>query len=257
LRCDLHVHTKHSYDSLEEMADYCERAIALGITHLCFTDHIDMNPLDSGHGIYDFDAYFDDYDRIRRRYAGRLTVLSGLEFAEPHVYTELFESIKAKYPFDYILGSLHWTRNRFPASFNNSGWTMQEAYTYYWEEMAAMVACGGFDAVSHLDLPKRYMKKVWYDADEMRAIMRTIVENGLKIEVNTSTLRNGVGETMPGPDVLRLYREAGGTHVLTGSDAHFVRDLGAGIDEAKNVLNALGLGTGYYANRTFIEEERE
>jgi histidinol-phosphatase (PHP family) len=253
----MHVHTKNSYDSNEEMADYCERAIALGVTHICFTDHIDMNPADSGHGKYDLDAYFEDYWRVRDEYEGRLTVLSGLEFAEPHVYRALFEDIKATYSFDYILGSLHWTRGRFPASFSKSGWTMEEAYGYYWEEMANMVAYGGFDAVSHFDLPKRYSKIVHFDPKTIRAIMDTIVAGNMMIEVNTSSLRNGVTHCMPGPDVLRIYRQAGGTHALTASDAHFVRDLGSGIETARINLRDAGLLTGYCQNRKFFGEESE
>ncbi len=251
--CDLHVHSRHSYDGGEEMAAFCERAITLGLTHLCFTDHIDMNPLDSGCGIYDFDAYFEEFYRVRDRFADKLVVLSGLEFAEAHIYRDLFDSIK-RYPFDYILGSMHWTHGHYPSTYATCGWTLEQAYGYYWEEMEKMVAFGGFSAISHFDLPKRYLKKLHYDPERILRILKTAVNNGLVLEVNTSSLRTGASEGMPGQELLALYKQAGGTHVMTGSDAHFVRDLGAGIAQTRQQLKTMNLQTGYFKNRILEEE---
>ncbi len=253
--CDLHVHTQNSYDGCEKMAAYCERAIALGLTHICFTDHIDMNPLDSGRGIYDFDAYFEEYFRVREQYEGKLAVLSGLEFAEPHLYHDLFLEMKKKYPFDYILGSMHWTKNHYPNTYASSGWTVEEAYGYYWEEMEKMAAFGGFDAVSHFDLPKRYLKRVVFDPDRIFRILKTAVDNGLVLEINTSSLRAGANEFMPGQEILELYKQAGGKHIMTGSDSHVVRDLGAGILQARQILKANGLNSGVFRNRKLEEEK--
>ncbi len=254
--CDLHVHTRHSYDSHVLMSAYCDRAIKRGVTHICFTDHIDMDPRDSGHGQYNLDAYFEDLHRVRNEYADRLTVFAGLEFAEPHIYRALFERVK-RYPFDFILGSLHWVRGHYPAMYVRSRWTEEQAYAYYWEEMAHMVEAGGFDAVSHFDLPKRYLKRTIYNPDSMCRILETIVRNGLILEVNTSSLRAGADEPMPGMDVLKMYLEAGGLYVTTGSDAHTLADLGADIVKIRQRLHDAGLHTGYFENRTFIEENSQ
>ena len=253
--CDLHVHTRHSYDGCEQMASYCERAIAIGLTHICFTDHIDMNPLDSGSGKYDFDAYFEEYFRVQKQYADKLVVLSGLEFAEPHLYSDLLGEMKRKYPFDYILGSMHWTKDHYPSTYATSGWTAEEAYGYYWDEMEKMVAFGGFDAISHFDLPKRYLKRVIFDPERILRILKTAVDNGLVLEINTSSKRAGASEYMPGQQILALYKQAGGMHIMTGSDSHAVRDLGMGIPQARELIRANGLRSGVFHGRK-LEEER-
>jgi histidinol-phosphatase (PHP family) len=251
--CDLHVHTKHSYDGEEEMAALCERALVIGLTHICFTDHIDMNPQDSGCGIYDFESYFKEFDRVREKYVDKLTVLSGLEFAEPHLYCDLFEKIK-RYPFDYTLGSMHWTRGNYPKTYESSGWTLEQAYGYYWEEMEKMVEYGGFDAISHFDLPKRYLRHIVFEPGQILRIFRKAVDNGIVMEINTSSLRAGASECMPGKELLELYRQAGGSVVTTGSDAHTIRDLGAGILEARTMLKAAGLSSGYFKERILFRE---
>ncbi len=45
---DLHVHTHHSCDSRVTMEEYCTEALARGVTTICFTDHLDCNPVDEG-----------------------------------------------------------------------------------------------------------------------------------------------------------------------------------------------------------------
>ena len=61
------------------------------------------------------------------------------------------------------------------------------------------------------------------------------------MEVNTSGLRQKLGETMPGLELLRRYRRLGGELVTLGSDAHCTEDLGAGIDQGMELLKAAGL----------------
>ena len=41
---DYHIHTKHSGDTDAEPADYCDRALNLGIPEICFTDHLELDP---------------------------------------------------------------------------------------------------------------------------------------------------------------------------------------------------------------------
>ena len=47
------------------------------------------------------------------------------------------------------------------------------------------------------------------------------------IEINPSSLRKGYNETMPGKELLEIYKACGGRYVTIGSDAHEVKDLGA------------------------------
>ena len=62
---DLHVHTEFSCDSEAKMEKYVETALAKGITTLCCTDHVDLNPNDYGYNYYAPDRYFENYRKVR------------------------------------------------------------------------------------------------------------------------------------------------------------------------------------------------
>ena len=40
ITADCHIHTEFSSDSETKITDQVERAIALGLDHICFTDHM-------------------------------------------------------------------------------------------------------------------------------------------------------------------------------------------------------------------------
>jgi len=86
---DLHVHTHHSCDSKVEIEEYCEKAIQLGLKYICFTDHVDFNKADYGYGYYDASKFFSEFNKAKDKYSGKLNILSGIEFAEPHIHKHM------------------------------------------------------------------------------------------------------------------------------------------------------------------------
>jgi histidinol-phosphatase (PHP family) len=78
-------------------------------------------------------------------------------------------------------------------------------------------------------------------ADKLRTLLRTVIENGKGIEVNTSGLRHpALHETIPAPGILRLYRSLGGERVTVGSDAHRTVDAGKGVRQSFDLLRERG-----------------
>ena len=69
------------------------------------------------------------------------------------------------------------------------------------------------------------------------------------IEINTSSLRKGHEQTMPGKELLEIYKNNGGRYVTIGSDAHLVEDIGADYMEAKELLKEVGLQEVIYRQR--------
>jgi len=228
MKCDLHVHTHYSSDSTAVMEDYCLTAIKLKLDCICFTDHVDCDPNDFGYGFYNADDYFDEFNRTKEKYGDKLTILSGMEFGEPHLYKKEFD-ILLKYPYDFIIGSLHWWYNHmFPSQMVAQNVSAEDCYANYWTEMYNMVSYGGFDCVGHFDFPKRYYKEVIYDGNVIKDIFAVMKKNKLYLEVNTSSLRRGLDENMPNYDVLKLYD---GEYYTTGSDSHFAYELYSDIDK--------------------------
>ena len=254
MRADLHVHTCFSCDSKTTMEDQCVSAIQKGLDVVCFTEHVDCNPQDYGYGFYRADAYFQEVGRLREKFADQLEILNGLEFSEPHIYRSEFEKLQ-KLPYDFIIGSLHyWVDDLFPSEMVKKNIPIEKCYDAYWKEMRTMVEYGGFDSVGHIDFPKRYYHGLLYEEDCLRDIFQTIVQKGLIIEINTSSLRKGLTSMLPEDALLQLYREQGGKFVTLGTDAHCCEDLAANLDDAEAKTNAFGLKKVIYRKRKQIIE---
>ena len=105
---DLHVHSEFSYDSDAKMLDYINRAKELGLKHLYFTDHVDMQPIDPGYLYYEPRAYFEEYWKLKRIVeTDDFYIHSGIEFGEPHLYPENLKRL-AYYHYDVIIGSIQF-----------------------------------------------------------------------------------------------------------------------------------------------------
>jgi len=248
---DTHVHSVFSPDSRETMARHCERAVALGLDGLCFTEHQDFDALSLDY--YKPEAYFEEINRLREVYAGRLEILAGLELSEPHQHRKELEQAQNR-PYDFILGSVHyWLGGLFPSQMRDRGMDVSACYKRYWEHMLLMARCGGFDCVAHFDFPKRYFKCLEYEPDMIDGIMRAMLENGLILEINTSSLRKGLEEPLPCEALLRRYAAHGGRYVTLASDAHKAEELYEGVPEAQALAERLGLEAVRYVGRKMVK----
>ncbi len=244
---DYHIHTRFSADGTPSMAEVCERAIALGIPEICFTEHADFTPGDPCSFYFQPDEYFREIERCRERYGDRLTIRAGAEMGESHLFPYETELLMDEYPFDFIIGSLHWVRDEIIFSREYfEKWGPHDAYRRYFEELLVMVRVGGFDVLGHLDIVKRYGYDVHgpFDPHEheeaIREVLRACVEVGIGIEVNTSTLRRPVNEPSPTLPVLKWYRELGGEIITLGSDAHELDHVGYALKDMVELIQAAG-----------------
>lgn len=250
--CDMHTHSDISIDSQATMASFCETALTRGVAVLCFTDHLDSNPVDAGLGYYDCERYFRNIETVREQYGDRLTILSGIEFGEPHRYPKIFEEVQ-QYPYDYILGSVHyWQEGVLPNHMPQSIPCVEESFTIFWEEVKAAVSHGGFDALAHLDYPSRYYKASHYEKEVMEEIFAIMQKNNIIPEINTAATRRGVNQPNPSYDLIKLYRECGGQYITMGADAHRIESFAAGIPEELAKAEALGLQQVYFKQRQMI-----
>ncbi|MCR5756060.1 MAG: histidinol-phosphatase HisJ family protein [Acetatifactor sp.] len=245
---DLHVHTKFSCDSEAEMKDYMEAAIQKGLHTVCFTDHVDLNPNDYGYNYYNSSAFFEEYLLLKQRYHAQTEVLAGIEFGEPHLYPDELKQLVMR-PYDYVIGSIHWIGDMFPCQKVREQYSAKEFYTLYWIEVLKAVRCGGFDSLGHIDFPKRYYGEIYYEEPIMNEIFKTLLEKDMVIEINTSSLRKGHEQTMPGKELLQIYKDNGGKYITIGSDAHEVKDLATDYEIAKQISCELGLQEIIYRNR--------
>lgn len=254
MKIDYHIHTEYSCDSEAKMENYVKQALERDIRMLCFTDHVDLNPEDYGYNYYNAKKYFKAFGKVKETYGTELSLCAGIEFGEPHLYGDTLKQLAA-YPYDFIIGSIHWIGNMFPCQKVREQYSAKEFYTLYWKEVLETVKQGGFDALGHMDFPKRYYGEIYYLESEIKEIFKRLLDGDRIIEINTSSIRKGHSETMPGKELLQIYADCGGRYVTVGSDAHVEQDVGADYEAAKALTEACGLQQVVYRERRRIEVE--
>lgn len=232
-----------------------EQAIKLGLSGICFTEHHDPGHPDYGIDFtLDFDAYFRQTEQLRSRYGEQLQICFGMEFGFMKHLPPVLDGLLAKYPFDFVIGSLHFVNGKdpyYPDYFE--GCTEQEAYTEFFRTEYEMLKCfppENFDTLGHMDFVVRYgpNRNRFYSyqtyADAIDPILKYLLENGKCLEVNTGGFKYGLGQPNPCADVLRRYRELDGELITIGSDAHEAAHLCYDFNRAAELL--LKLGFRYY-----------
>lgn len=263
---DYHVHTEFSNDSVYPMEKVIEDAITLGIKDICFTDHVDYGPYrdwDDPRGIkyrpgdegepeqvaltnVDYGKYFLTIEKLREKYKDKIAVKTGLEFGVQTHTIPQYEKLFNSYPFDFIILSIHQVGDQeFWTNEYQSGRTQKEYNEGYYKELLSVVQnYHNYSVLGHMDLIVRYDSYGVYPFEKLKPllteILKTVIADGKGIEVNTSNHRYGLSDMTPSRDILKLYKELGGTIITIGSDSHKKEHLGAYIDWAKEELRKLG-----------------
>lgn len=108
--CDTHTHTRFSFDGAPDSTPdaLCRRALEIGLTDLCITDHCDVNGEAEGiYTHYDADAAWDAMTEVQEKYRGRLYISRGLELGNATQYPEIARSVLTRHPYEFVIGSLH------------------------------------------------------------------------------------------------------------------------------------------------------
>jgi len=245
---DYHLHTSFSGDSEMPPEAMVEQAIALGMKTICFTDHCDTDSEDPEF-ILDTDAYMQKMTEIREQYRDRIEVCIGVELGmQPHLAKRHQEYVK-EYPFDFVIASQHLVYGKdpyFPEVFQ--GREDREVYRRYFEELYENVkAFSEYQVLGHIDYVVRYgthkVRQYGYNeyADIIDEILRTVVQSGRGIEINTSGLKHGLGFPNPHLDIIRRYREFGGEIITIGSDAHAPEYIGYDFPRVIEMLKEIGV----------------
>jgi histidinol-phosphatase (PHP family) len=257
---DYHLHSYFSPDSRQSMVDICERAIERGITEISITDHADYIEYADGDEFYNPAGYFQALEQVREQYEGRLIIRAGVEIGEPHRFADRVDALLDSYPYDFVIGSLHWVGDRLILSSDYfEGRDVEESYRAYYTEMLEMVSTGRFDIVGHIDVGKRYGYDAhgFYDVtpyeDQLREIYRVLVQRGKGIEINQGSVRRNVQEPAPNATGLQWYREEGGEILTLGSDGHRTDAVGYCLETAIDMARSVGFTgvTGYQSREPF------
>ncbi|HJB30108.1 MAG TPA: histidinol-phosphatase HisJ family protein [Candidatus Blautia faecavium] len=248
---DCHMHSYFSADSETSMEDMINAAVSQGLTGICFTEHLDPDyppTLDALEFSLNLPVYHEELLLLKEKYENKISVRFGIELGlQPHLGT-YFSSLIHKYPFDFVIGSSHVVHGKdpyYPDYFD--GRREEQAYREYFQSILENIeAFSEMDVYGHIDYVVRYgpdkNKNYSYQAfrDILDEILRSLIQKGIGIELNTGGYHYGLGEPNPSADVIRRYRQLGGEIITVGADAHTTDKVAFAFLKAADVLRQCG-----------------
>ena len=272
---DYHLHLwphgeRAGAPQLEQLAAYCEKAGAAGVTEIALTEHlfrfVQADALLAGfwdddpdpalrasmaaywreHATADLDTYVE---AVLAAKAAGLPVVLGLEVDHYAGRMDEVAALLDGYPFDVLLGSVHWIGawgfDRYEDPAVVAAWSARavdevwEAYTSALEELAATGVC---DVLAHPDLCKLTGRVPSVPEEFYDRMAEAAASSGMAAEVSSAGWRKPVGEAYPAPGLLTRFRAAG-VPVTTASDAHRLPDVALRAGDLRRLLADAGYDT--------------
>lgn len=245
---DMHTHTDHSFDGNYPVDVLCESAVSVGLKTVAFTDHVEMDFYKEKRFDVTADESFVDVSRAKEKYAEQIEVCVGVELGQPTYHAEASEKLIASKNYDVVIGSIHNLRNKDDFYFlDYTNYDVDALLNEYFDELLLLANWGKFDIFAHLTYPLRYIvgvNKIPVDMNQYKnkidEILATVAKKDLALEINTSGLRQPIGQTLPDIDMVKRFRELGGRYVTVGSDSHYAEHMGAGIQEGMQLAKDSG-----------------
>lgn len=242
--CDYHLHSEFSFDSSEKIENICAKALQEGISEIAITDHAEF-PVSTHTPFPNLELRNSTIEKCRKLYP-HLTVLSGLEIGQPwqgEISCDVYSSL------DFVIASVHSLDGY--QNINYSEMSSNEVKSFlegYLNKMISMAKWVNFDVLGHVtylfrflseEMIKEYPPESFKDA--YAELFTTVIGRGKGIEVNCSGLRMPTIEnTLPSPELIKLYRDLGGEIITVGSDGHSCRSAFSGIKKGYGILASVG-----------------
>lgn len=233
---DYHIHCDNSPDCHESLDSMCLAACEKGMKEIMFTDHFEFYTTPNRSKIFTMeylDKCFKRISEARNRYEDDIFIGYGVEFGQPHLQLKEAECILSDYPFDLVLASVHKIDDKELKFLDCRDTANQSLLDRYLDNVYEMVCSCDFDVLAHIDLVKRYFCSTGHSIrieerpEMVDKILSKLAERKKGLEINTSGLRQGVKEALPGKNIVTRFFELGGRIVTFGSDAHVKEDIGA------------------------------
>jgi histidinol-phosphatase (PHP family) len=247
---DYHMHLRAPDESIDHSVEaierYVETAADRGVHEIGFTEHVyyfeQTRPLWSvsyhlEHCSHDLDPYVDAVVEAKRR---GYPVKLGLEVDYEPGREEETAEILSSYPWDYLLGSIHFLDGRCidgqPDTLIDAV-GVEEAWRRYYEALGLAASSGLFDALAHPDLVRMFGPEIDWDWTEVAGSL-----DGVALEVSTSGLYKPHEKLYPTPGLLAAARTEG-IPITLASDAHIPANVGRDLDQAVEHAREAGYAT--------------
>jgi histidinol-phosphatase (PHP family) len=251
MKFDLHTHHDRCGHAEGGIRDYIEAAIEAGLSVIGISDHSPYFASKKDHlhpniamAKSEFPRYVEEVQKLQKEYEGKIDVLLGVESDFFPEDVDAYKAVYAKYPFDYIIGSVHQSDGI--SIFNKRRWNglsekekVRQKELYY-DLIQQSARSGMFQILGHIDA----MKGFYPAFSDIRtpiveATLKVIAECGMAIEINTSGKTKDVGGWYPSDEILELALHYG-VEVTFGSDAHVPSRVGDEWEQVRTRLKEIG-----------------
>jgi len=242
---DYHIHTKLCNHAVGEMEDYVRQAVKVGLGEMGFSDHMPVMP--ESHLCMSFTelpVYVERVLELRERYRDEITIRLGCEMDIVAERMDDIRRILQTYPFDYVIGSIHyldgWPFDQEQYSRRFTETAVEDIYERFFDAVVSAAETGVFDVVGHID----NIKCMGYRPDEepvglYERVASVVKECGLVVELNTSGFDKPAGEQYPSGKFIEILHRFG-VPMTVGSDSHAPGHVGRYFDRALSLLEAYG-----------------
>jgi histidinol-phosphatase (PHP family) len=254
--------------TLEQLSGYCERAGAAGVQEIAVTEHLfrfvqadrllggfwrhepdatlarSMAGYWESHAQADLDTYVEC--ALAAKAAG-LPIALGLEVDYYPGRMDEVAALLAGYPFDVLLGSVHWlgtwrfddvgdevSMAQWSARSVDAAW---DQYTGAVEELAASGTC---DVLAHPDLVKVTGRRLAAPDECWDRLAEAAAASGMAAEVSSAGWRKPVDCAYPDRGLLARFAERG-VPFTTASDAHRLPDVADRVGDLAALLRHAGV----------------
>lgn len=263
VKFDLHTHHERCGHARRGIRDYIEAAIANGLQVIGIADHTPYFSYDKDQafpkiamGKSEFPEYVKEVQALKEEYYGKIEVLLGIESDFFPEHLEHYRTYFDRYPFDYIIGSVHqvegvsiFNKNRWKGMSEEQKVKTKETYYRLIEHSARS---GMYQILGHIDAMKGFYPEFSkIETEAVEHTLKVVGEYDLAIEINTSGKTKYVGGWYPTDEILELANHYG-VNVTFGSDAHDPERVGDDFDLVAKRLKEIGFKEWCY----FRQKER-
>lgn len=253
---DYHTHHERCGHAVGTLEEYVRRGIEIGLSQLGVSDHMPLLHVDPAKyypemamPLDELPRYVEEAFRLKEKYRGQIDVRVGLEGDYIEGWEERIEQIVKAYPWDYVIGSVHflgeWDVSDFRQVHHWEGQDELAVYERYYEAVTKAAQTGFYDFLGHLDVIKRFGHQPGAERVEEtirleQRALSAVKEAGIAMELNASGLSKPCAEMFPSERILRAAIEMG-IPLTVGSDAHDPLKLSEHLDQARTLLYNLGV----------------
>jgi histidinol-phosphatase (PHP family) len=254
LNVDGHIHTSLCQHASGSMEEYVRAAIAKGLRTIVFLEHLEAE-ISYGERTWlteaDFAVYFREGERLREKYADRLTIKLGVEVGYNPLAVDALRHSLGRNSWDLIGLSYHFffhggrhlnmvSRKRHNIEALVAVGPDKVVEQYFTGLTEALESLDEVAVLCHLDAVMRHYPGLrfndahWAQIDRLLDI---VLRKNMSLEVNTSgyPLRN---EPYPSRRILRKAVQLG-IPLAAGSDAHHPEQVGRFFDLLPGYLSGL------------------